>query len=283
MALQSKHRANFFPFSRGPKKGAAPAFPRRILRVSNAERGGGKRSNLRARSSKDPLRDHYSRAKRGTGSCAGKKRARIFSACRLPRLGRAREKLHAPKKFLLFLPRCFLSPPPLQDEIGARKLSGAKTLQRGTATPMPGTFFSSEAPTPFFPKHGRSGALSISASATFPSWLSLLGSPPPPPPASSGLIRAPLGSSQAEPSKRAILSGRRCKRPVRSPSPPHLPPSPSAKSLFSPPERRLPNSNPRWTHCNMFRPLPALLLAPGHSAACPRASRLDGRPFSPFG
>lgn len=195
----------------------------------------------------------------------------------LLRLGRAGEKLHAPRKFLFFLPRrfsrllrCKLRPSPRAQRSKDLACSGDSNA---AALPMPCPFLLRGSDT--FLKHGRSGALYLRL-RNFPLLAFLAGSPPPLPPASSGLIRAPLESSQPS---RAARSSRGARASGLSPSRPHLPPHRPQSHFSVPPKRRLPNSNPRWTHCNMFRPLPALLLAPGHSTACPRASRLDGRPF----
>lgn len=257
------------------EKGAAPALPRSSLEESPMPRGRKKQALGPGTKPKCPLRDRYSRAKQGTGSCARKKGARIFSAAAAAP-GPSRGKAPRTQKVLLSSPP-LLSPPPLQAEAEPESSAEQRpSLQRGQQPRGSADALPFSPPRLRHLSEARAKRCSLSpplqlSPLGFPCWLSSSSSS-----RLLGTDTRPAWEQPAEPS-RAVLSGRSRKRPVTFASPP--PTSPSAKPLFSPPKRRLPNSNPRWTHCNMFRPLPALLLAPGHSTACPRASRLDGRPF----
>lgn len=180
---------------------------------------------------KRPLRDHYSRAKQGTGSCARKKGARIFSAAAAaPGPSRGKSSRH-PGKFLFFLPRrfsrllrCKRRPSPRTQRSKELACSGDSNA---AALPMP---------CPFCPprlrhlSQARAKRCFLSpppqlSPLGFPCWLS----------SSSRLLGTdtrPAREQPAEPS-RAVFSGRSRKRPVTSASPP--PTSPSVKPLFSPP------------------------------------------------
>lgn len=103
------------------------------------------------------------------------------------------------------------------------------------------------------------------------------------PPTRGWMIRPPTPPAPKEErcQPKRLARSRRAHPRGRPPSfPPPL--SPSTKATFQPPKRRFPNSNPRWTHCNTFRPPPPPTsrspLAALRSTARPRASSLGGPP-----